>query len=142
MSSSKKPQKVKKSERRMAENEVVFRMLNEQIGKDFARIKKVSEAAGLKEGEYPEQDNTPLHFYCECFDEKCEERIIMKPEKYAEIHEERDRFIIIADHNAPEIEKIVHRDSSYWVVDKNFAIDQSKKDLQDTSKTANDSSDK
>jgi len=136
MSTNEKPAKVKKSERRMAENEVVFRMLNEQVEKDFDKIKKVSEAAGLEGDEYPTQDNTPLHFYCECFDENCEDRIIMKPEEYAEIHEERDRFIIIAKHNAEEIETVVRREESYWVVNKNFTIDQEKVDLQDTPKSA------
>lgn len=135
MSIDKKSEKVKMSERRMAENEVVFRSMNEQVEKDFNKIAKIAKSAGLKEDEYPAQDDTPLHFHCECYDENCEERIIMKPSKYAEIHKKRDRFTVVANHIYLEIEKVTYKSNAYWIVDKKFAVNQKKKTLQPTPKS-------
>lgn len=123
------------AQRRMAENEVVFRSYNEKIEESFKEIKKISEEAGATD--YPVEDDIKdmmLHFYCECYDETCELRIIMKPALYKTLHRQRDQFMIVPGHNAVDIEKIIKKDETYWIVDKKFPLNQSKKKMQKTTR--------
>ena len=70
------------SARRMAENEVVFRTYNETMQQglvDLAQVAKEDRQEHLMLEAHEE-----LHFYCECSDENCRERIIMPPQTYAD----------------------------------------------------------
>jgi hypothetical protein len=100
----------------MAENEVVFRQYNERVRQNFDEIVKEAKQSG-QEYLIPE-DDTPLHFYCECSDENCRNRIQMKPSLYNEIHQNRSRFIILNGHETNKIEQIVKKEDGYSVVEK------------------------
>lgn len=100
----------------MAENEVTFRQLNERAKKHFDELKKV--AVEYNEPDLLKENNTPLHFYCECVDENCRQRIIIKPGEYDKIHQKRDHFIIVPGHDVEVIERVVRKKPGYWVVEK------------------------
>jgi hypothetical protein len=68
------------SERRMAENEVVFRKYNERVQQGFDAVKKVAKEAGQEH--FVVEVDAPLYFYCECSDENCHERIRLTTERY------------------------------------------------------------
>jgi hypothetical protein len=104
------------SARRQAENEVFFRSRNERIQKNFDDIKEIAEEDGqlLTLNEI----DTPLHFYCECADENCDKRVVIKHDKYNNIHEVRDNFIVIPGHEVTAIEKVIIREKKYYVVQK------------------------
>lgn len=105
------------SERRLAENQVVFRQYNESVQKGFDDL--VSLAKETDQTHMINIDDNPLHFYCECSDENCRKRLQLKPSRYNEIHKRRDRFVIICGHEVASIERVVQREADCCVVQKN-----------------------
>ena len=104
------------SARRMAENEVVFRTYNETMQQglsDLAQVAKEDRQEHLMLEAHEE-----LHFYCECSDENCRERIIMPPQTYADFHKKRNHFIVVNGHEVDEIEHIVYSGDDFAVVEK------------------------
>jgi hypothetical protein len=104
------------SERRMVENEAVFRRLNEQTNQSIIEIQKVAEEEGQESFTPP--DDLRLHFYCECADENCTQRIVINLNEYIKIHKKRDCFIVIPGHEVVAIERITHKEPEYLVVQK------------------------
>jgi hypothetical protein len=103
----------------LVENEVVFRQANETVQKGFAQLNKIAEEDGQEPIAHDE--TMPLHFYCECSDENCQQRIAIRTKTYTAIHEKRDQFIILPEHNTQSLERVVRKTPSYWVVEK-FAV--------------------
>ena len=104
------------SERRLAENEVMFRQANQKVQKSLEELDKNVVAAG-----HPSLMLTadiPLHFYCECSNEKCRKRIKVTPKQYEELHQNSSQFIIIPGHQVATIEKTIHVTPDYMVVEK------------------------
>lgn len=97
----------KLSERRLAENEVIFRQVNEDV-KEF-----VLENASDKKWE-----NKKLRFYCECSNMDCRSRIQITAKEYDAVHSNKKRFIIRPGHDIPEIEKIINNKVTYVVIEK------------------------
>lgn len=93
------------SDRRLIENEVIFRDVNKNI-QEFV----------------DNEQNAPnkLPFYCECSNPECIERIELSTELYATLHKKQKHFITIVGHEFPEIEKVLKKDSHYQVVEKHF----------------------
>lgn len=104
------------SDRRMAENEVVFREYNEKVQQGIENLKKIAAAEGQTD-QLGDLD-MELEFFCECSDENCRRRITMKPSLYTKIHKKRDHFIIIPAHEAKIIEHVVLAKSDYSIVRK------------------------
>ncbi len=104
------------SELRLAENEVLFREANEEVPKALAALKSAAESEG--HGSLVKNVDMLLHFSCECSDENCRKKIILKPSKYRELHQNRSQFLLIPGHNVPEIERIVLNEDKYMVVEK------------------------
>jgi hypothetical protein len=104
------------SARRLVENEVFFRQRNERVVEGFAELRGVAEEENDTDW-LPETDPA-VHFYCECADEKCRERIILTPSKYAELHQNKSQFTVLPGHNVPEVERIVQSTNEYVVVEK------------------------
>jgi hypothetical protein len=104
------------SRRRMVENEAVFREMNKRA---LNYIDELGEIAnGDKNKEYLRYDDAPLHFYCECADENCHERITMKPSDFTIIHEKNDVFIVLPGHDVPMIEEIITKYKNYYIIKK------------------------
>jgi hypothetical protein len=106
------------SERRLAENEVLFRQLNEQVHHGFEETNRLAREDGQPEYIVDPQADIPLHFYCECADEKCTERIVMALPTYTAIHQYDNRFVIVPGHEVASVEKVILRRPEYLVVQK------------------------
>lgn len=104
------------SERRMAENEVVFREYNERVLKGFEELTEIAKEDGQEA--YVANNDHPLFFYCECSDENCRQRVQLKPSRYATIHKQRDRFIILCGHETRSIEQIISTEADFCIVEK------------------------
>ncbi len=104
------------SERRMAENEVVFRNYNEGIQKGFDEAKKYAKEDGQED--LISEEDLPLLFYCECSDENCTIRVSLKLSRYSEIHKARDRFVIASGHETLAIERIISKEADFYIVEK------------------------
>lgn len=111
------------SERRLAENEVFFRQFNEGVQRQLEDLRRIAKEHG-DESSLPDTD-MPLHFYCECADAGCQQRLRLKPSTYAAIHKNRKRFIIVCGHQATDIERIVSQKPGYCIVEK-FKLPPSK----------------
>jgi hypothetical protein len=86
---------------RQAKNEAVFRAVNREIA-------NASEELGQRELEVP----------CECGRGGCEELLVVPGDVYDRVHQQRDRFLVAAGHETPQIERVVETTSNYVVVDK------------------------
>jgi hypothetical protein len=92
---------VEKRLERITRNEALFRSVNE-------RIEEFSRGVG----------DDRVEFLCECGRDGCETRIWLTPKEYEAAHGQDDRFVLAPGHEAEEIERVVERHESYWVVDK------------------------
>jgi hypothetical protein len=104
------------SERRLAENEVVFRQHNERIQQGFDELDALSKSEGYGPFDYDKE--MVLHFYCECSDEKCTTKISLKLSRYTAIHKNRNHFLLVPGHEIPALERVVKKTRHYLVVEK------------------------
>ena len=120
--------RISASNRRMAENEVVFRLYNE-------RFKQFVDGAERDSKENNQEHRTddfdgPLSFYCECSDENCTQKISLMPSRYEEIHKARDHFIIVRGHEIKSIEAIIGEESGFCIVEKFITPDEGVSELK------------
>lgn len=118
------------TKQRMAENEVVFRQHNEAVIDGFEKVKTLANESMQKD--LIPKDNTPLHFYCECSDENCHERIVLPSDTYSLIHKKRDQFIIVKGHEVETIEKIIKVTPTFSIVKKMIPLPKSADHLKTT----------
>lgn len=86
-------------ERRMAENEVFFRAINERL-----------------EARTP--DSAPLVVLCECADEDCTQRLTLTHDEYESVRSESTQFVVAHGHADAEIEEVVVKTDRFEVVRK------------------------
>jgi hypothetical protein len=102
------------SERRLAENEVIFRKLNEKFKNGVIATNRLAD-----EDNQPEfRIDDPLAFYCECADEQCAAKISADVSEYEKIHASRDQFIVLPGHEVLSVENVVSKRPRYLVVKK------------------------
>ena len=92
-------------ERRLAENQALFRELNERVealNENFSHLSPYGSWA------------------CECADTSCLERIQMTLGEYEEVRAKPTHFAVLPDpaHVFPDVEDVVRRESRFWVVEK------------------------
>lgn len=86
--------------RRIAENEQRFRVFNEgrrQAGEAFSA--------------------TP-RFACECGDAACALEIDLTEEQYRRARRDTRWFVVLPDHEQPDVERVVERHDAYLIVEK------------------------
>jgi hypothetical protein len=94
---------VDERERRIGENEILFRDVNE-------RVKDVTGGFAVV---LPQ-----LEIVCECGDVVCTERIPISADEYERIRREDAWFIIRPGHETPDVETVVEQHGDYDVVEK------------------------
>jgi len=87
-------------EKRLAENEALFREVNE----------RVQEAAARGSGAYD--------YFCECANVDCTFRITLAREEYEAVRADSKQFVVLPDHYTPEIENLVAQNETHWIVRK------------------------
>jgi hypothetical protein len=90
-------------EQRLAENELIFREVNE-------RVRAIATAHGADEHVY--------EFYCECSNAECTFQVKATLAEYEAVRANPARFLIAPAHALPEIEIVVERGDEWWVVEK------------------------
>lgn len=115
---------------RMTENEVIFRQHNERVQKGLEKL--FNDTKNEDRDLLGDTNDIPLHFMCECSDENCQKRIIMKPSKYKKLHKTSSHFIILPGHGVASIERIVHEEPDYMVVEKYLTPPKKAKRLNKT----------
>jgi hypothetical protein len=118
------------AERRQIENEMIFRRGNEEVGEALDDL----DAQHIEAGHFDlvRDENLELYFKCECSDENCDERIPVLLDEYQTIHEDRDTFIVLPNHQFDPIEKILKKTKTYNVVKKNNSTSEPAGELNTT----------
>ena len=96
--------------RRVAENELLFGKVNEQI-------------VGIREALLPE-DGT-IAVLCECGLPDCEERISVDVDEYARVRDAPAWFALRPDHVIPDLEDVVAEHDGWVVVEKHEPVKSS-----------------
>lgn len=89
--------------RRIGENEVVFREVNErlrELGEGFSLISELAE------------------FVCECARASCTERIRMPLSEYERVRSDPKWFVIVPRHEEPDYERVISENEEYAIVEK------------------------
>ncbi|MDB5182196.1 MAG: hypothetical protein JWP13_959 [Candidatus Saccharibacteria bacterium] len=122
---------ISKAERKQIENEMIFRRLNEKVGDDLGAL----DAMHIEDGNLHliRDELLMLRFKCECSDENCDARIPLELNKYQKIHEDRDTFIVIVNHQVDPIEKVISVEDHYNIVKKNNSTAEPGSTLNQTS---------
>jgi hypothetical protein len=87
-------------EERLAENEILFRQVNERIV------------------ELSDQWGGSLDLVCECANAECLARIEATLHEYELLRQNPRRFAVLPGHEIPEIEDVVDRTTRYLIVEK------------------------
>jgi len=96
--------------RRVAENELLFGKVNEQI-------------VGIREALLPE-DGT-IAVLCECGLPDCEERISVDVDEYVRVRDAPAWFAVLPDHVIPDLESVVAEHDGWVVVEKHEPVKSS-----------------
>lgn len=91
-------------ELKVAENEALFRTLNEEV----QRLKR-----GF--GESPENS---FHIVCECGDADCQERFVVLGSDYETVRRDSSTFLVVPGHEIPSTEEVIESTAAYNVVRK------------------------
>jgi hypothetical protein len=93
---------VDERERRLAQNEALFREVNERVETLADRL----------------EPNVPYEFLCECANADCTFRINLALSVYESIRADPQQFVVLPLHYTPEVEDLVVEEDAYWVVRK------------------------
>jgi hypothetical protein len=95
---------VDERQRRIGENEVIFREVNE-------RVRETNETFDIGTG--------IAEFVCECGVASCVERIRMSLAEYESVRADPTTFLVRPGHVIPDVEVVVRGGDGYEVVQKN-----------------------
>ena len=91
-------------ERRMTENETLFREVNE-------RIDDTATHFGANE-------KSTHEYLCECANADCTFRVTLTHEQYTNVRADPRQFVVLPLHFTPEVETLVTKNDGYWLVRK------------------------
>ena len=107
-------------ERRMAQNEALFREVNERV-------------EGLAQTHRPGPD-APYEFLCECANADCTFRVSLPLSVYEGVRADPTQFVVLPMHYTPEIEELVAEEETHWVVRKSGEAGEYVKSLDSRSR--------
>ena len=93
---------VDERERRLAQNEALFREVNERVETLAGRL----------------GPNFAYEFLCECANADCTFRVNLPLSVYESIRADPQQFVVLPMHYTPEVEELVVEEDGYWVVRK------------------------
>jgi hypothetical protein len=91
---------VDERERRMTQNEALFREVNE-------RVKEKAEVLG---------SDAAFQFLCECANADCTFQLTLTLAQYENVRADPTQFAVLPLHFTPEIETLVSKNEGYWIV--------------------------
>jgi len=94
-------------QRRIGENEAIFRSFNEQVRSISSTFTVPTET---------------LTIVCECGNRRCSDQIAIAPEEYARVRDDPTLFVVRPGHDLPEAETVVEKTETYWVVQKHAGL--------------------
>jgi hypothetical protein len=98
--------------RRLAQNEALFREVNERV----SEVNADWTAHGIGQESFG--------VVCECGRDDCAELVLVTSPAYEEVRRNSARFIVLPGHELEEVERVVGRLRTYFVVEKTGAAKQ------------------
>jgi len=92
-------------QKRMAQNEVLFREVNE-------RVNEIAQDLG---------SDAQYDYLCECANPDCTFRLSLALGDYEAVREIATQFVVLPQHYTPEIETLVAERADHWIVSKTGA---------------------
>lgn len=89
--------------RRIAENESLFRDINDRLGRDLQRL-------GADPG--------PVEFVCECGMVDCADPVTLSAAEYERVRSDALLFAVVPGHELPDVEDVVESNERFAVVRK------------------------
>ena len=89
-------------EKRLAQNEALFREVNERVN---SLVTDHSFAASYD-------------YLCECSNSDCTFQIALGADEYEAVRADPRQFVVLPEHYVPEIENVVTESDRYWIVRK------------------------
>jgi hypothetical protein len=89
-------------EKRLAQNEALFREVNERVN-DLAA---------------DHGSATVTEYLCECANSDCTFRLRLEPSAYEAVRADPKQFVVLPLHYTPEVETLVAEREGHWVVRK------------------------
>jgi len=90
-------------EKRLAQNETLFREINERVNELAARHGT---------------DGHLYTYFCECSNPDCTLQLELTNLTYEAVRAHSARFIVAPGHEMPGIETVIERSDSWWLVEK------------------------
>lgn len=90
-------------ERRVGENEAIFRHVNERIEDVNRAFATITER---------------MDVVCECGDVACTQRIELTLPVYERVRADSRHFVLVPGHEKPDVEHVIERDDEWVVVEK------------------------
>ena len=88
---------------RVAENEALFRKVNERVADIVAELGSAT---------------TSVEIFCECGDPRCMDKLTIARSTYEAVRENSRRFLVAVGHIAPDIEVVVEETGGFNIVEK------------------------
>ena len=98
---------VPKRDRRLAQNEILFRQINERLA-----------------GGYDDSLPPVLELVCECSDRECLKVLSIETAEYEWLRQNPRHFAVLPGHEAPAVEDVVERHELFVVVEKHAETHQ------------------
>ena len=95
------------SQLRRAKNEAVFKNRNERVLQVSSQL---LDSAAKRE--------LPLNFVCECADKNCTDQLNLTVHEFTELRRGSKHFIVRPGHEQLDIERIVKRAATYYLIEK------------------------
>jgi hypothetical protein len=92
-------------EKRMTENETLFREVNERVEDTVERFHDSGETSTAE-------------YFCECANPDCTFRISLTHAEYLGVRADPRQFVVLPLHFTPEVETLVAETEEYWLVRK------------------------
>lgn len=99
-------------EDRIAQNEAVFRLVNERTVEVLAELGA------------PDERQRPLELVCECGDASCLATVVVGPAEYESARSDPRWFLVARGHEMPDVETVVDDRERYLVVEKHPGEDE------------------
>lgn len=90
-------------QRRIGENEAIFRSVNEQVRGLTATLSTPGDT---------------MRIVCECGTRSCTKQFPIRPEEYERVRADPELFLVKPGHDLPEAETVVGKGDLYWIVRK------------------------
>ena len=106
-------------QRRIGENEAIFRSVNEEIRGISAILTTATDT---------------IRVVCECGTRNCTDQFAITPAEYARVREDSTLFLTRPGHDFPETESVTEKHEEYWIVKKDPGLPAAIARATDTSR--------